>query len=401
MSKTNVFHDLFRRRRPSALTMLAMLTLLTFALAPSARANDAEEPATPSRTAPADETSEPASTLGDEDPTADVVVEGSDEPIEQAAEMLDTPTTATAPATTSAVAPRDAELATPSPLDEKSPIYVVQFKHPGRLVRDAGISRSMLRVMLSSGISSLAETANIDDALHKLFKPSDVILFKFDFAADRVLETNSAVAEELLRLFAAAGFRPEQMIFVGVDLNDVSLPKLAPAPFGWTAPVNFRSGTDEFATVLEKATAIVNVPTLRADPIFAIAGTIKNVTYGFLRHPARFLSRHGTPQICDMYQLAMIQPKVRLNIVNGIRILIDPDDFETPDATISHETLIFTFDPIAADAYSLEILERLRGSAGLAPLVAHREFPPYLILAAQRRFGHYHPDRLEPRRIMP
>lgn len=396
MSTFDSIRQYVRRPQPMWLGLLITLAAMTLVVPAVHAANDHDDAAATRASADDD------SALGSEDPDSDVTVDDTNEPIDQAAEALQTPATTTAPAATSPTSiPTDTELATPSPLDEKSPIYVVQFKQPGRLVRDAGISRSMLRVMLASGISSLARTATIDDALRKLFKPTDVILFKFDYSADRVLETNSAIAEELLRLFIAADFKPEQMIFVGVTLNDVSLPKLAPPPFGWTQTVNFRSGQDEFAAVLAKATAIVNVPTLRADPILAIAGTMKNLTYGFARHPARFLKNHCTPYICDMYQLSMIQPKVRLNIVNGIRILIDPDNFDDPDATISHETLVFAFDPIAADAYALEILERLRGSAGLPPLVAHREFPPYLVLAAQREFGHYHPDRLEPRRIMP
>lgn len=289
----------------------------------------------------------------------------------------------------------------PATQAKKSTVFVVRFKRSGYLLRPVGIQRRRLKDMIISGMCELARCADFPTAMKTFFRPDDVIGFKFDYTAEHVLRTNQAVCEELLRLFHEHGFPPQQLMFIGATPADESLPKTPRPPFGWTEPVDFGSGQDALAVVLDKVTALVNVPVLKADPIMGIGGCLKNITYGFVRHPARFYANGCSPYVADIYNLPRIRSKIRFNMVNAIKVLIRHDVIDGPDGVVPHETLLFSSDPVAADAYGLiEVVERFRKDAALPPLVQGKEFPPHLLVAAQKNIGRYHPDHVERKYIL-
>jgi len=269
---------------------------------------------------------------------------------------------------------------------------VVEVNGP-RLLQTSGLNRRVLREMIVTGMCELTGTASFSSALGKLFEPRDIIGFKFDSSGDHLAKTNQPLAEELLRLFLMHNFKPEQLMFIGVSPADESLPDPVKAQFGWTKPVDFGSGTDQLAATLEKVTAIVNVASLRADAIGGIAGCLRNVTYGFLRHPGRFFGDGYTPYIADIYNIPVIRNKLRVNLINAIRVIIRKDVLDLPDAIVDHAALLFSFDPVAVDAAGFEMIEHLRAEAKLGPLLKGRDAPKQLLTASKKGLGNYYPDQ--------
>jgi hypothetical protein len=281
----------------------------------------------------------------------------------------------------------------------KSPVVVVTSEHP--VLRHDGANRRILREMIGTGLIELTHSSSVRSAIDKLFDPKDIIGFKFDSTNEQLLRTNQPLAEELLRVFVSeGGFAPDQLIFVNVAPDPATVSRPArQAPFGWTDPVDFASGKDQLQIVLEKVTAWVNVPVLRADALIAVSGCVKNMTYGFLRHPARFHDNQCTPYLADIYNLPLIRNKVRFNVVNSLKVLIQSDVLDGPDAVYEHQSLLFSFDPVAADIVGFDIIDRLRAKTNLAPMLEGRDFPAYLIDAARKGIGKYHPDQIDLRPI--
>ena len=264
-----------------------------------------------------------------------------------------------------------------------------------RILTIGGINRRILRNMIRSGFMEITSTDSFETAAKKLFTPEDIIGFKFNSYNADMLDTNTAIAEELLRLFYAAGFNPKQMIFIGAEPQDPNLPKTRAVKFGWGEIRDFGSGKDRFAKVLYEVTAIVNVGTIMADPIGAINDCMKNVTFGFIKHPARYYKNGYLPYIVDIYSLPEIRNKIRINILSGIRILLRREHFNSSNAILNYRSLFFSRDIVAIDATGFEVLVRMRRKKRLPKLLAGRDFPPYLIAAFQRNIGLYHPDQVD------
>jgi len=284
---------------------------------------------------------------------------------------------------------------------EKSVIFAVRYRKPGQVLRSTGISRRRLRDMITTGICQLTESTSLADAFKQLFSEKDIIGFKFDNTAEHVLRTNQALCEELLRLFVHNGFSPDQLMFIGATPADKTLPKTRPNPFGWTEQVDFGSGKDQLAVVLKHVTALVNVPVLRADPIIAAGPCLKNISYGFIHHPARFYANACTPYIADIYNIPLIRSKIRFHLVNAIKVLLVSDVIAIPGTAVPYETLFFSFDPLAADAHGLDVIERLRAEAKLNSLIGSSGFPHHFPVAAEKGIGRYHPDHIDPKTVRP
>jgi len=274
---------------------------------------------------------------------------------------------------------------------ERSDVYLIVHD---RILEYGTVNHLAMRNVLELSIIKAARATSIKAALQTLFSPRDVIGFKFDPAVDYLLKTNQAWAEELVRLFLENGFQNDQIVLLGVKVEDETLPPTRKAEFGWTDPVDFSSGKDQLAGVLNDLTALVNVATLRADAVSDIYGCLRNVTYGFLRHPNQYFANGCSPFVADIYQLPQIGRKVRLNFMNALRVMIRRDRQDRPDAVVNQNRLVCSLDPVALDAVSFQMLDELRSRIGLEPLVKDRALPLHILTAAARELGKAHPDQI-------
>ncbi len=264
-----------------------------------------------------------------------------------------------------------------------------------RLETIGGINRRILRNMIRSGFMEIASADSFEIAVKKMFKTDEIIGFKFNSYNDDLLETNTPIAEELFRLFYYAGYKPENLVFIDVELSDPTLPKPRKPKFGWSKVRDFGSGRDRFRKILYDLDAIVNVGTIMADPIGVINGCMKNVTFGFIKHPAKYYVNGYLPYIVDIYRLPEIRNKVRMNILSGIKLLLRTEQYNLPNTIVKYRSIFFSKDVVAVDSTGYEILTRFRKKASMPPLLRAMDFPPYLVYAFRKGLGFYHPDQID------
>jgi hypothetical protein len=275
---------------------------------------------------------------------------------------------------------------------------VVKVGSP-RVVSFEGFNRRILQEMIMSGISEMVGVTSFSKALNELFSKKDIIGFKFnEFNAD-LLRTNVPLAEELLRLMVRNGFKADQIFFMGAQPNDPDLPPCRKIQFGWGKTVDFGSGSDQFIGALDQATAIVSVATLKASSIVGIDGCLKNITLDVLKHPVRYYGNNGIPHIPDIYALPMIRDRLRFNLLSALKVLIRSEQITEYNAVEKPQVLLFSKDPLAVDSVGFELLDNLRKSKSLGPLVEGSDFPHHLVVAGQRNLGVYHPDQIYIREI--
>jgi hypothetical protein len=259
-----------------------------------------------------------------------------------------------------------------------------------------GIESTLVRDFLEEGLCALTATPNSTDAWHRLLRPDDVILVKCNQSARDTLGTTPPVVDELLRSLVAAGFSLEQIMVL--EAGDLTLLRKTRQPdYRWQGTaVDFgSSGSDTFLAALDQATAIINVPFLKTHVLATMTGCLKNLSHGLIRHPARFHANGCDPAIGQIVASPPIRSKLRLNVVNALRVIFD----RGPDARVQDihcaGTMLFSTDPVAADSVGLGILNSVRSDRGLGPLFADGRSPRQLFTAHRLGLGQCDGSRIE------
>ncbi|MCH8966190.1 MAG: DUF362 domain-containing protein [Planctomycetes bacterium] len=255
-------------------------------------------------------------------------------------------------------------------------------------VKGPTVHPAMFEELLEETLTTLTETKNLGDAWRALLRPDDVVGLKFNRSAQAVLATTRSVAPILIDTIVRAGFKPQQIVCIEAPL-DLKTPHKTAAPrMGYEREETaFGSGSDQLASVLKQVTAIVDVPYLKTHNIAGLTGALKNLSHGLVKHPARYHDHGCSPFIADIVALPEIRDKLRLCLVDALRVVYD----KGPDATattISDEGLLLaSLDPVAVDAVGLSILNEIRDRAGLGPVAESASRLPYLADAHRKGLG--------------
>lgn len=253
------------------------------------------------------------------------------------------------------------------------------------------VQRPVLRDCLAKGLCALTDQTDPRDAWHRILKPDDVILVKFNRSmADRI-GTTPPLAEELIASLMAAGWGPEQVMILEADCSSGVLRRTRPPDLRWQGQeIEFgRSGRDTFMSAVDEATAIINVPFLKTHHLATMTGCLKNLSHGLIRRPSRFHGGGCDPAIAEIVASAQIRQKMAMHIVNGLRVVFDKAS-EAGEAEIETcGTLLFAKDGVAADAVGYSMLNEVRSKRDLSPLLPEARIPRFLATAGRLGIGQW------------
>lgn len=258
------------------------------------------------------------------------------------------------------------------------------------------IETSIVRDFLSEGLKTLTGTQKVADAWHALLKPDDRILIKCNQSGRDRIGTTPPLIDEILRSLVMAEFDLEKVTVLEARPLGM-VPKTARPDLRWQGTtVNFgESGSDSFIAALDQATAIINVPFLKTHQMAVMTGSLKNLSHGLIRHPANFHAHGCDPAIGEIVASDPIRTKLRLNLVNALRVVFD----KGPEAGIRqiHPAggLLFSRDPVASDAIGYSILNGVRSLHQLNPLLPSAGLPPQLVTARRLGLGENDAERIE------
>jgi uncharacterized protein (DUF362 family) len=264
---------------------------------------------------------------------------------------------------------------------------VVQVRSE-RAVGVRGVHEDLLVDMLDTLLSRLTGTTSAGEAWRTILRPDDVVALKFNRSGADSLATTETMMRALVRSLVAGGVGPERIVAVEAPPSlRQATDTVAPAE-GWSADErDFGSGRDQLAAWLEQVTAIVNVPFLKNHNIAGITCCLKNLSHAVVKHPARFHGNGCSPYIGDIVALPEVREKLRLNIVNGLRVVFEGGPEAVEEYIWNAGILFGGFDPVAIDMIGLQILERTRRELGLARISEESGPPAYLEAAAARGLG--------------
>jgi hypothetical protein len=259
------------------------------------------------------------------------------------------------------------------------------------VVQAAMVNPLMLDEMLYQGLSNLTGEKNETKAWRAILGDARKIVLKFNSVGADVVKTNEVLAGVLVANLALNGIEPKDVALVEVPEAVRKETATGAIPEGWGGAITV--GDDQMSTrqYLMDADAIINIPLLKTHQIAGMSGCMKNISHAIIRHPARCHEDGCSPYVGQIWAAREVGGKVKLNIVNALRIVIDHGPEARGEDLVDYGGLFLGYDPVALDTVGLGLLEMERRRTGRLGGLNVR----YLKAAAEMNLGRWRVSDIE------
>lgn len=272
-----------------------------------------------------------------------------------------------------------------SPGQPQARVVSIQSSH---VVAETAIRLPVLAEMLQESLTRLTGTSTVQAAWRSILRPDDVIGLKFNRSGQRVIATTTPVAETVIASIVDAGWPPDRIVCIEAPAGLEARLGTRQARTGYDLnPTDFGSGTDNFASVLNQITALIDIPFLKTHNIAGLTCALKNLSHGLIKHPARYHANGCSPFIADIVASPKIRRKLRLCLVDALRVVFDGGPNVTGLNVVNEGNLLASFDPVAIDVVGLTRLNDIRRARGLEPIARLPEEIGYLAEAHRSGLG--------------
>lgn len=269
----------------------------------------------------------------------------------------------------------------------RPPSHVVEVRN-ARAVGDEQVHPTILAESLALALTTLSGESTTSEAWRTLLQPKDIVGLKFNRSAQRTIGTTFDMGSAILESLIDAGFDPNRIVCIEAppELTD-RFGTRSPRPGFDLEPTDFGSGRDELASVLHQVTAIINIPFLKHHNIAGITCALKNLSHGVVKHPARYHRNGCSPYIADINRIPLLRDKVRLHLVDGLRIVADGGPDPRGGVIANSGVLLAGRDGVAIDTVALAMLNDVRSQYDLHPIARTASDVAYLAAAHRAGLG--------------
>jgi uncharacterized protein (DUF362 family) len=264
--------------------------------------------------------------------------------------------------------------------------------------------------MFARGFSRLEGNGDRPAAADALFRPDDRIGIKVNTIGGRAISTRPQVALALAGWLAGNGL-PEKNLFIW----DRTTRELREAGY---EPAAGRSGVRIFGTDAEGvgyetelvshlgigslfskiqtefATASISLAILKDHGLAGVTAGMKNY-FGAIHNPNKYHESHCNPFVAEVFDSPPVKAKHRLTVLDALVVQFHKGPSYHARWASKFGGLIFSRDPVAADAVGWALIERLRAAAGLPTLRDEGRAPDYLATAEKMGLGRADPAAIE------
>ena len=238
-----------------------------------------------------------------------------------------------------------------------------------------------LDYLLGEGIELVSRTASPKAGWQALLGDATHIACVFNHRRYDDVVTEDAVGRILIQQLTDAGYAPNSITLVNGPRYLPSSLGCRTATFGWSDGVQMGEDLEQLASWLFEADAIINLPTLAADPIDGFTGGIGNLARSVIRHPGRYYRAEPATLLPRVLAHLGLSSRLKLTVFNALTVITDPEGESFRDRTYNDGSLILGQDPVATDTVAYDVLSRMRNHLSLPDL------PGSHILAAAQRLG--------------
>lgn len=258
------------------------------------------------------------------------------------------------------------------------PSKVAWVSH-ARVNSGSTVNGKVLCAMIETSLIALTQKEDLATAWSSLLQPDDTIGIKFNRSGAEALATSNAFGEALITCMKRADISPRRIILIEAPSGLADRLECREAETSYERePTTFASGSDQLASVLNQITALINVPFLKTHNIAGMTCALKNLSHGLVKHPARFHGGGCSPYIGDIVNLPQIHGKLRLTLVNALRVVFRGGPEGARDAITDEYSILAATDPVACDSVGLQFLNEIRQSRGMDAIATNSAQLPYL-----------------------
>ncbi len=278
------------------------------------------------------------------------------------------------------------------------------------------------KVMLERAMSELTGKADLGEAFAKFVHKDDKVAIKPNGIAGQkgaTMATNRELVLEVVRGVMAAGVPAQNIVIFeqypkfleGTRLWDRHTGFDAAVPQGITAMVhenedatmseiNVMGIPTKFVRPFTDATAVINLALIKDHSICGFTGCLKNITHGATINPHAFHQHNASPQIAELYAQDIVRSRVRLNIVDGFKVIYDGGPLDkNPKRRVLHEAVYASTDPVAMDVIGWGVVEQWRKDSGLPTLTDAGRDPTYIRIASELGLGVFDKNKISMREV--
>ncbi|MCK9461128.1 MAG: DUF362 domain-containing protein [Proteobacteria bacterium] len=279
------------------------------------------------------------------------------------------------------------------------PGHVVEVHKPGMRGRlfpypDAA------REAVHKAVTTLAGEGDLGRAFGKFVSPEDRVGIKINVLGGRLASTTKEIADAIVEGVRAAGVPDANiMIFDQFGGNMRGARYVWQEKPGQLRVINHEvlgyedalttcegGGRGRLAKTLTWCTAVINAPVPKDHDTAGVTCAMKNMVFGCVERPPMMHQQIHTA-LPHFYALDAIRGRVRLVVCDGSFCLYDGGPKHNPSASVTHDRVYATTDPVAMDTIALEIVEKYRAENGLKTLAQVRRPATYLALAEEIGLG--------------
>jgi uncharacterized protein (DUF362 family) len=287
---------------------------------------------------------------------------------------------------------------------------VVVIKAKSVFAPDGDMVRLKIAEMLSLGFRHLTGARETGEGLTRLFARGDRIGIKVNTIGGRKISTRPELSLSLAELLIKNG-QPDRNIVIwdrtnrelreaGYSLSDrpngLKIFATDTAGAGYeTEIISHRNIGSLFSTIQTNfVTASISLAILKDHGLAGVTAGMKNY-FGAIHNPNKYHDSHCDPFIAELFESGPIKHKHRLSLLDALVVQYHRGpSFHTQWAEQSG-TLIFSLDPVAADAVGWRLIEELRSKKGLPSLKEEGREPAYLGTAEKLGLGRAGSDSIE------
>lgn len=264
--------------------------------------------------------------------------------------------------------------------------------------------------MLRKGLELLTGASKAEDALAIWFKPEDRVGIKINTIGRRALSTLPETSITLGLWLGQTVCREDNIIIwdrSNEELKDTGY-KLSNAPgslkifgtdtrgAGYTEePIVNRNIGSLFSRIqAELIDASISLAILKDHGLAGVTAGLKNY-FGAIHNPNKYHDSHCNPYIAELFETDLIRRKHRLTILDALKVQYHRGPSYHPQWAENCKKLIFSTDPVAADAVGWKLIDELRARKGLPSLKEENREPVYLFTAEKLGLGQARLENIE------
>jgi len=279
---------------------------------------------------------------------------------------------------------------------------VVVVRSKALALAGGALEQAKIGRMMERGISLLTGLQGSREAWRMVFTERDRVAIKVNTIGGKVISTRPETALSLAdsiclsgvpaknitiwdrtnRELREAGYRlnldPSGFQVFGTDAGGVGYdPDL-------TSHLNIGSLLSTIQSRLTSAS--ISLAILKDHGLAGITAGMKNY-FGAIHNPNKYHDSNCNPYVAEVFDIPAIKAKHRLTVLDALLVQFHRGPSFHPQWAEPFGGLVFSTDPVAADAFGWRLIERMRAQKGLPSLEEEMRRPDYIQTAQAMSLG--------------